>query len=256
AGQINGTTGYEEAAAQGLLAGLNAARLAGDLSPITISRTDGYLGVMIDDLITRGVTEPYRMFTSRAEYRLMLRADNADERLTPLGIAAGIVGEERRAAFGEKMKRLKAARAFARAHTITPQEAARFGIAINHDGRRRDVIDLLSLPGVTLADVRRIWPRLEAFDEAVLAQLETEAVYAGFLDRQRADMERFRKEERVRIPGDYSYDLPGLSNELKEKLRSTRPATLAQAARIDGMTPAALTLILAHLKKAAERKAG
>ena len=256
AGQINGTTGYEEAAAQGLLAGLNAARFAGRLAPVVVSRTDGYLGVMIDDLITRGVTEPYRMFTSRAEYRLMLRADNADERLTPSGIAAGLVGEERRVAFEKKMNRLKEARAFARAHSITPQEAARFGIAINHDGRRRDVIDLLALPAVTLADVRRIWPELGRFEEAVLAQLETEAVYAGFLDRQRADMERFRQEERVRIPAGFSYDLPGLSNELKEKLQAARPTTLAQAARIDGMTPAALTLILAHLKKAESRKAG
>ncbi len=265
AGQINGTTGYEEAAAQGLLAGMNAALFVAGRAPVVISRADGYLGVMVDDLVTRGVSEPYRMFTSRAEYRLRLRADNADERLTPIGIAAGVVGPERTRRFREKMVQVEEMRRMARALSLTPNEAARHGIHVNADGRRRNVLELLALPEVTLERILAIWPQFGRFAPDVLAQLEADAVYAGILDRQEQELAALKRSEAVAIPRDFDYAaLPGLSNELKEKLMAVRPHTLAQAARIDGMTPAALALIAAHLKRRggessmpdAERQAG
>jgi len=257
AGQINGTTGYEEAGAQGLIAGLNAAKVAGgDRGRFAVTRADGYLGVMIDDLVTRGVTEPYRMFTSRAEYRLMLRADNADQRLTPLGIAVGCVGERRRCSFDAKMERLAAGAALLRSLTLTPNEAAKAGLAINRDGRKRSAFDLLSYPEIDLARLTQIWPEIGALDPAIADQLAIDARYAVYIARQATDVAAFRKDEAIAIPADFSYEaLPGLSNELRQKLSRHRPANLGQAARLDGMTPAALMLLLAHVKKGVKKGA-
>jgi len=256
AGQINGTTGYEEAAGQGLIAGLNAALVAsGAKEPFAVTRADGYLGVMIDDLVTRGVTEPYRMFTSRAEYRLMLRADNADQRLTPLGIAVGCVGEARRTAFETKRSKLEAGAALLGGLTLTPDEAAKAGLTINRDGRKRSAFDLLSYPEIGLARLARIWPEIGAIDEGIASQLAVDARYAVYIARQELDVAAFRKDEGVAIPDGFSFDaLPGLSNEIRQKLLRHKPASLGQAARLDGMTPAALMLLLAHLKKGAAAK--
>ena len=250
AGQINGTTGYEEAGAQGLVAGLNAARQAGGLAPATFSRTESYIGVMIDDLITHGVSEPYRMFTSRAEYRLSLRIDNADLRLTPCAIEFGLAGEVRRKHFDSITEQLIRARDLARANSVTPQEANRFGFEINQDGVRRSAYDLLSYPNIAMADVRRIWPELGDFAPAILERLEIEARYAVYLKRQAADIAAVQKEERTALPDDLDYDrIAGLSNELKQKLMARKPDTLAAAQRIEGITPAALGLIIAHVQQ-------
>ena len=256
AGQINGTTGYEEAGAQGLAAGINAAlKAGGGHRDFVVSRADGYMGVMIDDLVTRGVSEPYRMFTSRAEYRLRLRADNADQRLTPAGVDLGCVGTERCAAFARKRQELEDGRRLLETLGITPSQAARHGLEINKDGRRRTAFELLSYPGLDIARLAAIWPALGAMDTGIAAQLCVDARYASYVDRQQADVTAFRKEEGVRIPADFDYAaLAGLSAEVRQKLATLRPATLAQASRMEGVTPAALMLLLAHLRKSGARK--
>lgn len=250
AGQINGTTGYEEAGAQGLVAGLNAARLAGGGKAIEFSRTESYIGVMIDDLTSRGVAEPYRMFTSRAEYRLSLRADNADVRLTPVGLALGCVGFSRAAHFGQYMKRLEQTRDQLRSLTVTPNEAEKAGMHLNKDGQRRSAYELLSHPGQSVENLSRLWPELQSIERNVAEAIEIEAAYAVYMDRQTADIVQARREEERVIPAEFDFSvLSGLSNELKQKLGAARPKNIAQASRIDGMTPAAISLLLAYLRK-------
>ena len=250
AGQINGTTGYEEAAGQGLVAGLNAAARAGGSAEIVFDRSEAYLGVMIDDLISRGVTEPYRMFTSRAEFRLTLRADNADQRLTGRGIRIGCVGQPRRDHYQEKTTALSAVRERARRLSVTPTEAQHFGISLNRDGQRRSAFDLLSYPGIGLPEIGRIWPEFLDIPGAIAAQLETDAKYAVYLERQAADVAAFRRDEAFEIPEAIDYAaVPGLSNEARQKLAAARPRTMGHASRIDGITPAALTLVAAYVRR-------
>ncbi|MDP4823870.1 MAG: tRNA uridine-5-carboxymethylaminomethyl(34) synthesis enzyme MnmG, partial [Aestuariivirgaceae bacterium] len=257
AGQINGTTGYEEAAAQGVMAGLNAARRAAGGGIVSLSRADAYIGVMIDDLVTRGVTEPYRMFTSRAEYRLMLRADNADQRLTALGETLGLVGPERARAFAQRMDILNGVRAKAASLTVTPNAAMAAGIRLNLDGQRRSLPDLLAHPDVTLEQIAALWPETADIPAFALEQLEADALYRGYAGRQDAEMRALRKEEAESLPADLDYDQIGsLSNEMRQKLARVRPATLGQAARIDGVTPAALMAVLGHVRGKGMRKSG
>ncbi|TPN41956.1 MULTISPECIES: tRNA uridine-5-carboxymethylaminomethyl(34) synthesis enzyme MnmG [unclassified Mesorhizobium] len=256
AGQINGTTGYEEAAGQGLLAGLNAARRASGGEQIVLSRTEAYIGVMVDDLTSRGISEPYRMFTSRAEFRLSLRADNADERLTPLAAKLGIASAQRMQRYGEAMRRLDEARALATALTMTPNEAARHGLEINRDGVRRSGYELLAYPDVDVAWLARVEPGFGAVDAKTAERLETEAKYSVYLDRQKTDVAQIRHEESRLIPETVDFaGVPGLSNELKQKMQARRPRSIADAQRMEGMTPAALAIIVAHVRhhEAAQR---
>ena len=250
ADQINGTTGYEEAAAQGLLAGLNAAALAGGGDAIVFDRAQAYIGVMVDDLVTRGVTEPYRMFTSRAEYRLQLRADNADQRLTAKGMSIGCIGAERSRFHTGKSAALDEARAFAKSVSLTPKEAAKQGLSLNQDGQRRTAFDLLSYPSIAIADLARIWPHFGELAPKIAEQIEIDAKYQVYLSRQAADVAAYRRDESFALPDDLDYDaLPGLSNEVRQKLISQKPRTIGHAGKIDGVTPAALTLLVAHVKR-------
>jgi tRNA uridine 5-carboxymethylaminomethyl modification enzyme len=252
AGQINGTTGYEEAGAQGLVAGLNAARAAAGSDAVVFGRDEAYIGVLIDDLVTRGVTEPYRMFTSRAEFRLSLRADNADQRLTARGMALGCVGASRETAYRAKALDLATAREMARSLTLTPGQAEKAGLPVKADGQRRDLSQLLAYPTISFEDLAFLWPQISTWAPAVREQVEIDASYAGYLGRQAADAESFRRDEDLRLPTEIDYAAVGaLSNEVREKLARIRPLTLGQAARIEGVTPGALTALLAHVRRRA-----
>jgi len=257
AGQINGTTGYEEASAQGLVAGLNAALAAKEREPFHFTRSDSYIGVMIDDLTVRGVTEPYRMFTSRAEFRLSLRADNADQRLTSKGISLGCVGSERRKAFEDKLEKLTSGRAALESTSFSPQDAKTTGIQMSHDGTRRTAFQLLSFPDISFSDIVLLDPTLSSIEPEIQEQLEKDALYSNYIERQQRDVDAIKRDEKFIIPKSFDYHrVEGLSNELKTKLSIAKPSNLSQAGRVDGVTPAALTLLLAKLRQAQREKSG
>ena len=256
AGQINGTTGYEEAGAQGLMAGINAAARAGGYGPTILGRDEAYIGVMIDDLVTRGVTEPYRMFTSRAEFRLSLRADNADQRLTDRGLVIGVVGARRKEAWTQKRDALTAMRARAADLNATPKEALAQGIQVNGDGQRRNLMQLMAYDTCTRERLEALWPEVADWDAGLFEQIEIDALYAGYMARQKAEIESFRRDENLALPDDLDYGaIGGLSNEAREKLSRIRPATLGQAGRIEGITQGALSTLLFHVRNAVKRSA-